>query len=244
MVCFCYHGNTERDKMMKIMIYSKEAERAEVLFRLSANTVRSLSIKCELSYYTDFRIVDKYIIEDVYCYDVLILDTLSIESAKIAERVRAKNLTSAIIFVLCNSSASFPILRYRPSALLADFDHAAQLSDALDYINKEYLRLNPYLVVKNKDMTMRIHYADIIYLESKQRVITLYGKKQKISFYAKLTDIQSLLPPDKFIRCHQSYLINVDMVKKLDKKNRQFHMATDEIIEISKSYYPQVQTYF
>lgn len=244
MVCFCYHGNTERDKEMKIIVYSKKAERAKALFKLSADTVRNLSIKCELSFFTDFRTVDKNITEDVYCYDVLILDTWSIESAKIAEKVRAKNLTSAIVFVLCNSSATFPVLRYRPSALLADLGHASQLSDALDYINKEYLRLNPYLVVKNKDMTMRIHYADIIYLESKQRVVTLYCRKQKVEFYAKLTDVQSVLPPDKFIRCHQSYLVNVNMVKKLDRRNRQFHMVTDEIIEISKSYYPQVQTHF
>lgn len=229
---------------MKIIVYSKKAERAEAIFKLSANIVRRLSIKCELSYFTDFQAVNKNITEDVYCYDVLILDALTIEAARIAEKVRTKNLTSAIIFVLHNSSATFPVLRYRPSALLADIDNVAQLSDALDYINKEYLRLNPYLVVKNKDMIMRIHYADIIYLESKQRVVNLYSKKQKITFYAKLADVQSVLPPNKFIRCHQSYLVNVDMVKKLDKRNRQLLMVTDDIIEISKSYYPQVQTYF
>lgn len=230
--------------MLKIIIYSKKIERAETLFKLSAKTVKSLAIKCELSYCTDFQTVNRNITEDIYCYDVLILDASNIESARIAEKIRAKNLISSIIFVMPDSSAAFPVLRYRPSALLAGFDNAAQLSEAFNYINKEYHRLNPYLVVKNKDMIMRIHYANILYLESNQRVVTLHCKNQKINFYAKLADVQSILPQNKFIRCHQSYLVNVDMVKKLDKRNRQIHMVTDEVIEISKSYYPQIQTYF
>lgn len=230
--------------MLNIIIYSKKMERAETLFKLSAKIVRSLAIKCKVSYFIDFQAVNRNITEDIYRYDVLILDALSIESAKIAEKIREKNLMSSIIFAMSGSSVAFPVLKYRPSALLSSYNNVAQLSEALKYISKEYIRLNPYLVVKNKDRIIRIHYEHILYLESNQRVVTLHCNNQKINFYAKLADVQSVLPADKFIRCHQSYLVNVDMLTELDKRNRQLHLITGEIIEISKSYYTQIQSYF
>lgn len=230
--------------MLKIIICTQKKEEARALFELSTQIIRKLAVKCDLSYCTDFQNVYKNLTDNLYYYDIFILDALDSESINIAKKVRTKNLISSIIFTAQNSSQLLRVLKYRPSALLTDLEHANQLFDALKTACKEQLYINPYFIVKNKETVMRIHYDHIFYFESSQRIVTLYSKNQQIRFYAKLADVQSVLPSDKFIRCHQSYLINIDMVKKLDKANRNFHMISGEIIEISKSYYPQIQEDF
>ena len=52
--------------------------------------------------------------------------------------------------------------------------------------------------------------------------------------------MQAQLPGDIFIRCHQSYIVNMDRVKILDKATRCFVMLSGDAIDISKSYYPSV----
>lgn len=87
---------------------------------------------------------------------------------------------------------------------------------------------------------MRINYTEILYFESNKRIVTLYTNKMSVDFYGKLNDIQQTLPAQMFMRCHQSYLINIEKVVRLDKSNRLLRLRNGCEIEISKSSYPQV----
>ena len=54
---------------------------------------------------------------------------------------------------------------------------------------------------------MKIKYKNIIYFESRKRIIYIYTKnKEAKHFYGKMNDVIEHLNSDKFIRCHQSFL--------------------------------------
>lgn len=54
--------------------------------------------------------------------------------------------------------------------------------------------------------------SDILYIESNRNVLTVHTVKENISLYGTLNGIANQLPARSFLRCHQSYLINMDRV--------------------------------
>ena len=91
---------------------------------------------------------------------------------------------------------------------------------------------------------MRIDCADILYIESRQRIVVLHTPRKMIEFYAKLTDVMQMLPQSGFARCHQSYIVNMEYVRELDKVNHCFTLHSGERIEISRSNYAQTVAQF
>ena len=87
---------------------------------------------------------------------------------------------------------------------------------------------------------MRIDYGSIAYFESRQRIVVMHTHHQAIEFYAKLSEVFSSLPDSDFVRCHQSFVVNMNLVRTLDKANRLFVLNNGTTIEISKSQYPSV----
>ncbi len=178
--------------------------------------------------------------ENPYTYDILIFDALDRQSLKAAECLRERNLVASLIFLAVDAKKIPNIFRYRSSALVVTLDDDRQLREALIWACREQLRAHPYLTIRNKSTVMRVNYADIIWFESRQRIVILHGSTREISFYAKLSEVYELLPKEMFLRCHQSYIVNVDMIDHIDKVRRRIHLITDETIEISKSYYHDI----
>lgn len=201
--------------------------------------MRSRRLSCELSYYTRLDGVRENLSRNPQHYDVLILDALDPPCLTLARAVRSKNLTASLIFAAEKEPDIQSILKYRPSACIAGGQNADALAGALLHCCGEQLRFRPYFTVKNKDMLLRTNYNDILYFESRLRVVVMHAKRQTVEFYAKLNDVLPRLPP-VFIRCHQSYIVNMDQIRQLDKAARQCVLTSGERIEISKSRYGEI----
>ena len=78
-----------------------------------------------------------------------------------------------------------------------------------------------------------IKVNQIIYIESEKRKVHIYTESEKYSFYSKLSDIEKLLNQD-FVRCHQSYIVNVNKIEKLSEKLISMYRI-DRQIPISRS---------
>ena len=88
-----------------------------------------------------------------------------------------------------------------------------------DKINKAFNKAinmnkksNKYLFISNQKGKRKICIKDIIYIESSGRIINIYLKNETISIYKKISEIESELC-DSFIRCHKSFIINLDKIK-------------------------------
>lgn len=225
--------------MHKIVICSSRTEIARQLFEFSRTVLKSSRISGELSYTSDHQKVLDNISANAKHYDILILDTADKLCQRAAETVRTKNLIASLIFI-CGENDLHNIIRYRPSAVIHDTSAPEQISAALRFACAEQQRTRSYFTVRNKDMMMRINYSEIYYFESQKRIVTVHTLNKDIEFYAKLGDVQTMLPENEFVRCHQSFIINMNMVSRLDKAGRCFYTVSGAPIEISKSLYPQV----
>ena len=228
---------------MRILISLGSAQDSNKIFEFMQMIVKNQRIKSEVTWSLDHDAIRKQLKEDEFCYDIFILNALDKECMKTAAFMRKRNLTSALILFAQKTPDIHKIMVLRPSFLFTDMDDYKQLGNAIAYVYNEWLHTHPFFSVKNKDILIRVNYSDILWFESQQRTVVLHGKKRKISFYGKLTDVLSMLPKDQFIRCHQSYIVNSDLVEQLDKTNRCLYMVTNDVIKIIKSYYTDVAAY-
>lgn len=92
-----------------------------------------------------------------------------------------------------------------------------------------------YFIIENKKNTLRIAYSDILYVMSDKRKVIIFQPNGKTdSFYCKLDTMEQQLD-DRFIRCHQSYLINTQYICGIDIDG--FHMLDGIFIPISQKKY-------
>ena len=63
-----------------------------------------------------------------------------------------------------------------------------------------------------------------------------------LELYKKLSDVEEDLPPEDFVRAHQSYLVNNMYIENL--KRYEISLISGEKIPVSKSRYKEVQTAF
>ena len=77
----------------------------------------------------------------------------------------------------------------------------------------------------------RIRFREIIYIESMDKVVMFHTVRgEDIKVYDKLSNIEKKLEREKrFLRCHQSFIINMDYVGC---------MFENEFITITNNYIP------
>lgn len=227
--------------MLRILVCAKDADKARAIYLQSIDILREHKVKCELSYTNSAEAFSEGKNPRNKPYDILILDSQDDSCVKLASNIRAKNLVVSIIFFNSEvNNALKDIVRYRPSYTTLLCEDNEDLDKALLWCCSEQMRAHPYFTVKNKDAQMKISHDNISYFESKQRIVIMHTPQQAIEFYAKLSDVQTALPKDYFLRCHQSYIVNLNRVRTLDKANRLFVLQSGATIEISKSQYSNV----
>jgi len=224
--------------VLRILVCAQESDNARKIYLQTIDIMRELKMKCEVSYTNAADAFSEGKNPRNKPYDILLLDSQDSSCINLASNIRTKNLIISIIFFNVTADKKLlEIVRFRPSYITLLAKDNSGLAKALRWSCAEQLRAHPYFSVKNKDVQMKIEHDSIIYFESRQRIVVLHTSQQAIEFYAKLSDVQSSLPSDYFVRCHQSYIVNMNQVRTLDKANRLFVLKSGLTIEISKSQY-------
>ena len=76
-----------------------------------------------------------------------------------------------------------------------------------------------YLFVKTDYQLKRINYNDILYFEGLKDYVQIYveSSKSPIIFHATMKSIETKLPPEKFMRIHRSYIVNLEKVQTIER---------------------------
>lgn len=117
------------------------------------------------------------------------------------------------------------IFRYEYTA----FNHA------LEHISKSTL------MIKGKDFIHRVEFQNIEYIESRNKYIIIHCTCGIVyTERCKLSDIEELLD-SRFLRCHQSYIINMDEVKEI---NTSFLMFSGNTVPIRRKDFAKIRNKF
>ena len=79
----------------------------------------------------------------------------------------------------------------------------------------------------------RVPLSEIMYVEAVAHRITVHLPEREIVFSGTLSAIEKLLPPDRFVRCYQSYIVNLKFVTGYDLNDVKLSNGT--MIPLSRS---------
>lgn len=100
------------------------------------------------------------------------------------------------------------------------------------------------LILEMKGRKQIINQDDIQYIERFKRITNIYqvGKDEVITISKKLDELQQEVNEECFVRCHNSYLVNLDYVSSYERTR--FVLLDGTSIPISRKYQDEVKKGF
>lgn len=174
---------------------------------------------------------------DIYLLDVIMPDMTGIETAK---RLLKKNEAPVIIFI--TSSLESAVDGYRVNAagfvlkplIKQDFEETLRRVMEQNFKSRE----SSITIVHNR-VPMELKLNRILYLENRlHRVYIVLRNGDILSIHQKLNELQKELKPQTcFLRCHQSYIVNLNYVEALEPMG--FLMINGQNVPISRNFYKE-----
>lgn len=185
----------------------------------------------------DFR---KGILEEL---DILYIDIKidKINGITIAKKLQEDNPRLKIVYMTAYSEYSEEIFRTNPTYLLLKPIKKEKLEESLKKAMEEYEDKGDIKTFYVKGKIFNIKIDSIKYIESNKRIATIYEKDFKQNIYTKLSDLEKILPK-QFVRCHQSYIVNLGQVRELN--SHEFVLNTGEKVPVSQAKYKDTKNTF
>ncbi len=184
--------------------------------------------------FLDGRTLINYCVITENQVDIILLDIQMnpMNGLEVADRIRKMNENVIIIFVTNNMDNVFEGYKVRAFRYIMKNSMNKELQLAIEDAFKELEDNQKYFQYTTKGKTMKVFYSNILYFESKARLIDIHTSKKTDSFYGKINEMEEVLN-DNFLRCHQSYIVNLKYVIGLEGNH--FILTTGEKIPISES---------
>lgn len=120
-----------------------------------------------------------------------------------------------------------------------DFLKAAEKAkiqlESINYTFEEIKQSKDFLFIKSEYKIVRIKLADIKYIESMREYVRIHLSNAKpIMTLSSMKKIESTLPPDKFMRVHRSYMVNLNQITTIERNRIIFD--NDVYIPVSEQY--------
>jgi len=90
-----------------------------------------------------------------------------------------------------------------------------------------------YIFVKVETKMVRVELDDILYVEGLKNYIYIFTKTQRIMSLQVMKQLEEVLPPNRFVRVHKSYIIALDKINSIE---RQEILIKERIIPIGATY--------
>lgn len=175
---------------------------------------------------------------DILYIDIKINKTNGIEVAK---KMQANNPKLKVIYMTAYSQYSEEIFQTRPSYLLLKPIKKEKIKESFQKALKEERNIEGVKTFSIKGKIFNIKMNNIKYIESDKRIAIIHEVDIKRKIYAKLNELEEILP-SQFVRCHQSYIINLEKVRELNA--HEFVLNTGERIPVSQLKYKETKNSF
>ncbi|KAA9014219.1 LytTR family DNA-binding domain-containing protein [Niallia endozanthoxylica] len=117
--------------------------------------------------------------------------------------------------------------------------HDGQLEGCVTAIYPALADGKSVVTVKTNDGWIPIPFAKVVYMEAKDKKTTVYSGQITGTHKNTLQEFEYLLPKDSFIRCHRSFIVNVNHIEAIyPDTHSTFVLSMDngERVPVSQSY--------
>lgn len=206
--------------MMNIAIYDPSQEDGQALEALVRQMMEG---KAEGPAEADtFTSLEKMLDSMYTCqrvFDIVFLSTdgTADDMTALSQKVREYNRFCPIIFIGPQDISNLELMDIPGAAFIKKPLSEAVVEPALD---KALAGYDPekarHVLIRTARKTYDLLLDNLLYLSSCRRIVTLYTRQGfTFSCYTKLGDLEALISDRRFLRCHQSYLANMDYITNI-----------------------------
>lgn len=150
-------------------------------------------------------------------YDFLILDIelAELSGVDIGKYLREdnRNFHTQIIFISSKDTYAMQLFAVQPLDFLVKPIKSKTLTDTIKRGLEIMMYSGDFFVCKSGKEHITLNYKEILYLTSNKRIISVVCRDETVRYYGKLSQELKKLP-DCFVQIHNSYIINLNAVKK------------------------------
>ena len=228
--------------MLKIAVCDDQEKIVKTICNMiEKNVSDEISIQ---KFFNSFSLTDYYLKGVNKSLDILIID---VELGKdngifVASLIKKQYPNVKIIIVTGYINYAEDIFETEPSYFLIKPINEEKLIKALEKSFKqiEFDRQN-CISISLKEGIIKIYMRDIKYFESQGRYLFIHERKLTRKIYLKLDDVEKNLPSN-FLRCHKSYLVNMDYIKEF--RNKEILLFSNDIVSVSRPKYTEAKLKF
>lgn len=221
--------------MYQIAVCEDEASVREALCQMCGELLSERNISHEITAFSGVEALESALIAgaqfDLLCLDILMEGKSGMEFAR---QLRQRDEKTSILFITNSQEFLKDGYEVRPIQYLLKPVERQELERALE----TDLRLNhqPDTVnIRTGTGITVLPLNELWYVESRDHLTVAKLERGEKSFRIWLSDMEQLLPQDRFCRCHNSYLVNMRRISRLDRKG--LLLENGEWIPIGRSYY-------
>lgn len=221
--------------MLRIGICDDDPKIRKSIYELACKVLFKYT-ELDFYYYRDGQEVISAIENRSFAAELLLLDIHmpGKDGIYVADYIRRNSIDVDIIFVTVSNGHVLQGYKYKAFAYCMKPINAAQLSEIIaNYVEER--QKNSYCInVSVNGQNIRIPLNRVVYFESQKRKIIAHLLGDDIAFYGKMNELEEALSKDKFFRCHQSYIVNRDLI---DSIKRTEIIVSGVAIPMSRKYY-------
>jgi DNA-binding LytR/AlgR family response regulator len=201
--------------MIQIAVCDSSKKDAALLIDHINTYTDSININVKTEYFkSGLELVDA-IENENKIYSIIFLETIleGMNGIETAKEIRRIDMEVPIIFLTVSREYAVESYEVGAASYYLKPMSKEKLRLCLDkYIDKESEKI---IVVKVHGDTRFINYENIMYLESFGHYISVHLLNESFLILGKLGDMEEKLSDRRFLRCHQSYLVNMDYIKEV-----------------------------
>ena len=168
-------------------------------------------------------------------FGIIFLDIFigSSNGVLVARKIREINKQCSIIFVTNSRDHAIEGYGVRAMQYLLKPLGTNALEETLEQALEVQLANGPKTIhIATRQCDYSIPLSDILYAESDARLVTIHRREgEDISFYERLDNFEEQCRDARFLRCHKSFLVNLEHVYSIANNN--ITMETGQEIPIS-----------
>lgn len=150
--------------------------------------------------------------------DILLLDIQHMrDGITFAKNIQEKDRHVRLIFIASATNELSCIFETEPTYLLLKPFSNIQLNHAIEKAMAQLQKSEKqFLALYFRDKFMRIPLQEIFYIQSDRRYLIIYWNNEISTVMMKMSEMMEKLP-DYFVRCHQSYVVNICKIMRFEK---------------------------
>ena len=161
---------------------------------------------------------------------------------EIAEEIRRKDPNATIVFVTTHSEFMPIIFQYKVAALdfidkgLDERAFSRHVEEAINTVIEQQGRtvIEDSFNFETSLAMVQVPFHNILYFETSPTIhkVILHTKNERMEFYARISEIEKV--DKRLYKCHQSYVVNLENIIKVDKENGKVYFEDNEHCLVSR----------